>query len=112
MFVKLTGNDWVKRLLKQMLESGRVPGAMLFSGEEGIGKKLFALELARALNCRSPQGVEACGQCPTCKRISTFHYPESEDPEEWKKIVWTDHTDVGMVVAPKRVLLVDQMRQI
>src|SRR6185295_10941054 len=25
---------------------------------------------------------------------------------------WTDHPDVGMVVAPKRVLLVDQMRQI
>jgi len=95
-----------------MLQSGRVPGAFLFSGEEGIGKKLFALEFARALNCRSPQGEEACGQCPACKRISSFHYPESEDADEWKKIIWTDHADVGMVVAPKRVLLVDQMRQI
>lgn len=112
MFAQLRGNDRVKLLLRRMLESGRIPGSMLLSGEEGVGKKLFALELARALNCRSPRGVEACGECSTCKRISFFHYPESEDPEEWKKIIWTDHTDVGLVVAPKRLLLVDQMRQI
>ena len=30
-----------------MLVSDRLPGAMLFTGEEGIGKKLFALEIAR-----------------------------------------------------------------
>jgi DNA polymerase-3 subunit delta' len=28
------------------------------------------------------------------------------------QIIWTDHPDVGLVVAPKRVLRVDQMRQI
>jgi DNA polymerase III subunit delta' len=112
MFDQLTGNERVKQLLRRMLESGRVPGALLFSGEEGIGKKLFALEIAKALNCRTPQGVEACGTCPTCTRISHFNFPQSEDSDEWKKIIWTDHGDVGLVVAPKRVLLVDQMRQI
>jgi DNA polymerase-3 subunit delta' len=35
--------------------------------------------------------------------------PESDD---WKLIIWTDHPDVGLVVAPKRVLLVNQMRLI
>jgi len=35
-----------------MIVSDRLPGALLFTGEEGIGKKLFALEVARALNCR------------------------------------------------------------
>lgn len=85
---------------------------MLFAGEDGIGKKLFALEVARALNCRSPQGVEGCGTCPSCVRIGKFNYPQSSDSEDWKGIIWTDHPDVGMVEAPKRVLLVEQMRLI
>ncbi|MGH9970530.1 MAG: ATP-binding protein [Pyrinomonadaceae bacterium] len=112
MFDQLTGNDRVKSLLTRMLESRRVPGALLFSGEEAIGKKLFALELAKALNCRTPQGVEGCGKCSSCIRISKVNYPQSEDSDDWKTIIWTDHPDVGMVVAPKRVLLVDQMRLI
>lgn len=98
-------------MLKRMLESHRVPGALLFSGEEGVGKRLFAVEIAKALNCRSPQGFEACDVCPTCLRISKFNYPESK-PDEWEELIRTDHPDVGMVVAPKRVLKVDQMRQI
>jgi len=112
MFDQLTGNERVKALLRRMLEARRVPGAMLFTGEDGIGKKLFALEIAKALNCRAPQGVEGCGQCPACKRIAKFNYPQSVDSDDWKAIIWTDHPDVGMVVAPKRVLQVDQMRQI
>lgn len=112
MFDQLTGNERVKQLLRRMLELGRVPGALLFTGEEGIGKKLFALEVAKALNCRSPQGTESCGKCPVCVRISHFNFPQSEESDDWKKIIWTDHGDVGMVVAPKRLLLVDQMRQI
>lgn len=95
-----------------MLEGRRIPGAMLFAGEEGVGKKLFALEIAKALNCRTPQGAEGCGSCPSCKRISNFNYPQSSESDDWKGIIWTDHPDVGMVTAPKRVLLVDQMRAI
>ncbi len=112
MFEQLTGNERVKSLLRRMLEAERIPGAMLFTGEDGIGKKLFALEIAKALNCRTPQGVEGCGHCPACKRIAKFNYPQSADSDDWKGIIWTDHPDVGMVVAPKRVLLVDQMRLI
>jgi DNA polymerase-3 subunit delta' len=112
MFDELIGNDRVKKLLRRMLQSSRLPGAMLFSGEDGVGKKLFALEIARALNCRSPQGVEACGSCADCKRTLKINYPASDDSDDWKGIIWTDHADVGLVVAPKRVLLVDQMRAI
>jgi DNA polymerase-3 subunit delta' len=112
MFDQLTGNERVKHLLRRMLESGRVPGALLFAGEEGVGKKLFALEIAKALNCRAPQGVEACGKCPACVRMSRFKFPQSEESYDWKKIIWTEHNDVGMVVAPKRLLLVDQMRDV
>ena len=112
MFDQLTGNDRVKQLLRRMLEIRRVPGALLFSGEEGIGKKLFALELARALNCRSREGVEACGKCGICQRTIVLNYPMSPDADVLEKIIWTNHPDVGMVVAPGRWLKVDQMRAI
>lgn len=112
MFNQLTGNTRVKEILKKMINTGRLPGALLFTGEEGVGKKLFALEVARALNCRTPIDSEACGVCPSCVRIARLNYPEREDAEEWTQIIWTDHPDVGLVVAPKRVLRVEQMRQI
>lgn len=112
MFSELTGNARVKEALKRMITSGRLPGALLFAGEEGVGKKLFALEVARALNCRTPKDGEACGVCSSCVRVAKLNYPEREDADEWTQIIWTDHPDVGLVVAPKRVLRVEQMRQI
>ena len=112
MFSELTGNTRVKEALQRMLTSGRLPGALLFTGEEGVGKKLFALEVARALNCRTPKDNEACGRCSSCARIAKLNYPQRDDAEEWTQIIWTDHPDVGLVVAPKRVLRVEQMRQI
>jgi len=112
MFDELTGNSRVKAILKRMLVSDRLPGAMLFTGEEGIGKKLFALEIARALNCRTPKDNEACGVCSSCVRIRKLNYPTRDDADEWTQIIWTDHPDVGLVVAPRRVLRVEQMRQI
>src|SRR4029450_7878508 len=112
MFDELTGNSRVKAVLKRMLVADRLPGAMLFTGEEGIGKKLFALEIARALNCRTPKNEEACGVCSSCVRIRKLNYPTRDDVDEWTQIIWTDHPDVGLVVAPKRVLRVEQMRQI
>lgn len=112
MFDELIGNARVKAILKRMLNADRLPGAMLFTGEEGIGKKLFALEIARALNCRTPKDTEACGVCSSCVRIRRLNYPTRDDADEWTQIIWTDHPDVGLVVAPKRVLRVEQMRQI
>jgi DNA polymerase-3 subunit delta' len=112
MFNQLAGNQRVKNLLKRMLASGRVPGALLFSGEEGIGKKLFAVELAKALNCHSSNGVEACDHCTACVRISKFNYPQSDKVDDWEQLIRTDHGDVALVVAPRRVLKVDQMRAI
>src|SRR4029434_9508830 len=98
----LTGNERVKSLLRRMLEAERIPGAMLFTGEDGIGKKLFALEIAKALNCRTPQGVEGCGSCPACKRIGKFNYPQSDDSDDWKTHIRTDSPAERNTVLAKR----------
>jgi DNA polymerase III gamma/tau subunit len=87
MFSELTGNTRVKEALQRMITSGRLPGALLFAGEEGVGKKLFALEVARALNCRTPKDGEACGVCSACVRIKKLNYPERDDADEWTQII-------------------------
>ena len=82
MFDHLAGNQRVKDILRRMLAAGRVPGALLFAGEEGVGKKLFALEMAKALNCRAPEATEACERCSSCIRISQSKFPEYADDKE------------------------------
>ena len=112
MFDTLIGNERAKEILRRMLEQGRVPGALLFTGEEGLGKKLFAVELARAFNCRSRRGVQACGVCPACVRIGHFHLPPSDERDDHKKVARSEHPDVGMVVPYNRNILIDAIRDL
>lgn len=112
MFDLLAGNERAKKALRRMLEQRRVPGALLFAGEEALGKKLFALELAKALNCRAPRGVEACDACSSCARIVKFALPAEDDREAFKKIIWSEHRDVGQVRAYGRTILVDAARDV
>lgn len=96
-----------------MLEARRVPGALLFAGEDGVGKSRFALELAKAFNCQKKRaGVEDCGKCSACKRVEEFVPPPADDRDDYKKIVWSAHPDVGMVLPYKRAILVDAIRDL
>lgn len=95
-----------------MLTGGRVPGALLFAGEEAVGKKLFALELAKALNCLTPVGIEACDRCSSCVRIIHFANAPAHKSEDARHIIWSEHRDVGLVRAEKNVIKVDQAREL
>lgn len=113
MFSTLIGNNEVKESLRRILTGGRVPGSMLFTGEQGIGKKLFALELAKALNCRHRDGVEACDECSSCKRISGSTFPPfSSDDDNKERLIWSEHTDLAMVRPFKQIIRVKPMREL
>src|SRR3982751_5503178 len=112
MFDKLIGNERAKEILRRMLRQRRVPGALLFAGDSGLGKKLFALELARALNCREPLGEEACGVCASCSRIGRFNYPKADNKDEYKKVIWGDHRDVGLVLPYNRTIYINAIRDL
>src|ERR1043166_7003906 len=113
MFSNLIGNDEAKDTLRRLLSSGRLPRSLLFTGESGIGKKLFALELAKALNCRNRQGVEACDECSSCKRISRSSFPPfGDDDEDKARMVWSEHADVAMVRPYKQIIRVGPIREL
>ena len=64
----LLGQDRALGRLRGMLQSGRIPEALLFCGPMGVGKSLCAREFAKALNCGG-QGAALsgpCGACPSC----------------------------------------------
>ena len=66
-YAEVLGHDHVKGVLARMLSRGRLPGALLLSGPEGVGKKKLALSVARALVCEGG-AEEACGRCGACGR--------------------------------------------
>ena len=113
MFARLIGNNEVKESLRRLLESGRVPGSLLFTGDQGIGKKLFALELAKAFNCRNRRGVEACDECSSCRRISRSTFPPfGKDDDDKERLIWSEHGDVAMARPYKQIIRVKPIREL
>ena len=112
MFDKLIGNHRAKEILRRLLANGRVPHSFLFTGDEGTGKKLFALETAKAFVCQNPQDGEACDVCGACRRADNFSFPNSDKKEDYEKVFFSEHPDIGMVVPYKNTILVDAVRQL
>jgi DNA polymerase-3 subunit delta' len=113
MFDKLIGNNQIKTILRRMLKAERVPHSLLFAGAEGIGKKQFALELAKAFVCHSPKDFEACDVCVACKRADKFAFPKPDDKkEEFAKVFFSEHSDIGVVIPYKNSILVDAIRDL
>lgn len=62
-------------LLERAKGEERIAHAYLFTGPEGVGKKLAALHVATLLNCPGPRH-EAAAPCSVCRRILTGKHPD------------------------------------
>ena len=84
MFEDIVGNQKVKEILTKSIQSKRVSHSYMFIGIEGIGKKLFAKELAKAILCLN-EG-EYCDSCKSCIEFSSDNNPDFVyiEPEETK----------------------------
>ncbi len=111
MFDHLIGNQNVKESLAHLLRGGRLPNSFLFAGPDGVGKKQFAFELAKALVCTGEDG-RPCGRCSACLRVEPFEAPPPEKKDDFKKVFFDRHADVGLVVPFNRTLLVDAIRSL
>lgn len=74
-FQAIKGQDKPIQILKGHLGLSRLSGSYLFVGEEGIGKKLVARTLAKALNCPEA-GPDSCDECATCLKIEKNRHPD------------------------------------
>ncbi len=57
---------------------GRLASTFLFVGPEGIGKRAFALALAKSLLCQTRDEAELnpCGRCPSCVQVDAGSHPD------------------------------------
>lgn len=63
------------RLLRNILKKNRVPNALMFWGPSGVGKRLTAYELAKAINCPESE-FDSCGACLSCRKIAHGNHPD------------------------------------
>ena len=69
-FEDVVGQEHVTRTLRNAISSGRIANAYLFVGSRGIGKTTLSRIFAKAINCPTPNGVEPCGKCESCRQIA------------------------------------------
>ncbi len=78
MWQGIYGHDAVEEQFRRSLLSGRLASSYLFLGPAGVGKRLFALKLAKALLC--PYAVDSelapCGQCDSCRLLESGTHPD------------------------------------
>ena len=74
-FRDILGQEHALALLQTALGSTRLGHAYLLYGPSGVGKRLTALQFAKALACRTA-AAEACDTCTSCHKITTGNHPD------------------------------------
>ncbi len=85
-FRTIVGQQHPIALLKTLIASDKLPHALLFTGDEGVGKKSTAKAFAMVCNCINIKKelqkgilttkIDACGECIPCKKIAGNHHPD------------------------------------
>jgi len=74
-FKDIIGQERAINILRSSIRRNRLTHAYLFSGPEGVGKRITALALAKALNCVE-HSDSACGICLSCHKINGSNHPD------------------------------------
>lgn len=115
------GNTKAVTETRGMLASERVPGALLFTGPDGVGKRTLALMLAKALNCerRLPGGDDFCGECARCRKADEIIAATIEDLERRRavkdsarRVEGLVYFDLQLIEPITRYILIEQIRQL
>lgn len=70
------GHEDRRRALAAACARARLPGALLFHGEPGVGKQRLALWLAQLLVCERPSVTGPCDACHGCTLAVRLEHPD------------------------------------
>ncbi len=64
------------QFLQKQRHQQRLPHALLFSGQAGIGKRHFACLTAQWMLCQQPVSALPCGECRSCQLYAAASHPD------------------------------------
>ncbi|BAV58901.1 DNA polymerase III subunit delta' [Candidatus Endomicrobiellum trichonymphae] len=80
MFESILGQKKIKKIISNQVKSGKIAHAYIFVGQDGVGKRLTAVEFAKILNCNVDDFIKTdagtCGKCISCKKIEKNIHPD------------------------------------
>ena len=64
--------------LENAFKVGKLSGSYLLVGPRGVGKFLFAKQVAKAILCHAKKSdaLESCGKCPNCLQVESGNHPD------------------------------------
>jgi DNA polymerase-3 subunit delta' len=72
-FSEVIGNEQAIGQIRRMIDTDRLPHALLLYGEQGVPKLALALAAAQYMHCRNHVDGDSCGVCPMCRQHQTFN---------------------------------------
>lgn len=72
--IDFAGNERVIEQLGYLVDAKRFPHALIIEGEQGLGKKTLARQMAKALVCRGES--KPCNSCIQCRKASEKIHPD------------------------------------
>lgn len=82
-FTDILAQNHIIDHFKKAIEADHLSHAYIFTGQDGIGKTLFAKEFAKALNCKNDEN-DSCNSCQNCIRIENHNHPD---------VFWTEREE-------------------
>lgn len=77
-FAQVKGNREVCDALRTMVDSGKVPHAIMFEENDGGSAMQVALAFLQYLYCHNHVDGDSCGVCSTCNKISKLIHPDMQ----------------------------------
>ena len=75
-FSEILGHTEIIANLRNMVDSGRMPHALLFTEKPGCGALSLALATLEYMFCSHPQSGDSCQGCSSCSKISKLVHPD------------------------------------
>lgn len=77
-FCDIIGHEYEKQRLREMIDNGKLPHALLLHGDIGIGKLMLARAAVQYLHCtnRRPEG-DSCGMCNNCRQMMSDNHADT-----------------------------------
>lgn len=75
-FSDITGHETAIASLRDLVDSDRIPHALLIGGPSGIGKMRLARAFVNYLYCQHPENGDSCGRCPACLQNDHHNNPD------------------------------------